>query len=152
MKLPAHKKMLSAAAAASVMLLTAACGSGGSDDASSTPSSSAPSATTDDSSAAAATYKDGDYEAEASYVNPGGDSKVKVELTLADNKVSKVEVTPEATDGTSKSFQEKFASGISSEVVGKSLDDLKVDKVAGSSLTHLGFNEAIDKIKADAKA
>ncbi|KQV75029.1 hypothetical protein ASC61_08480 [Aeromicrobium sp. Root344] len=152
MKLPAHKKMLSAAAAASVMLLTAACGSGGSDDASSMPSSSAPSATTDDSSAAAATYKDGDYEAEASYVNPGGDSKVKVELTLADNKVSKVEVTPEATDGTSKSFQEKFASGISSEVVGKSLDDLKVDKVAGSSLTHLGFNEAIDKIKADAKA
>ncbi|KRC65067.1 hypothetical protein ASE12_10005 [Aeromicrobium sp. Root236] len=145
--------MLSAAAAASVMLLTAACGSGGSDDASSTPSSSAPSASSDDSSdAAASTYKDGDYEAEASYVNPGGDSKVKVELTLADNKVSKVEVTPEATDGTSKSFQEKFASGISSEVVGKSLDDLKVDKVAGSSLTHLGFNEAIDKIKADAKA
>jgi len=154
MKLPAHKKMLSAAAAASVMLLTAACGSSGSDDASDTPSSSAaPSASSDDSSdTAASSYKDGDYEAEASYVNPGGDSKLKVELTLADNKVSKVEVTPEATDGTSKSYQEKFAGGISAEVVGKSLDDLKVDKVAGSSLTHLGFNEAVDKIKADAKA
>jgi len=153
MKLPAHKKMLSAAAAASVMLLTAACGSGGSDDASSTPSSSAPAASSDDSSdTAAATYKDGDYEAEASYVNPGGDSKLKVELTLAGNKVSKVEVTPEATDGTSKSFQEKFASGISAEVVGKSLDDITVDKVAGSSLTHLGFDKAIDEIKADAKA
>ena len=152
MKLPAHKKMLSAAAAASVMLLTAACG-GGSDDASDAPSSSATSSSSDDSSdASAATYKDGDYEAETSYANPAGSSDLKVELTLAGNKVTAVKVTPEATDGTSKGFQSQFASGISNEVVGKSLDELNVDKVAGSSLTHLGFNKAIDEIKADAKA
>jgi uncharacterized protein with FMN-binding domain len=153
MKLPAHKKMLSAAAAASVMLLTAACGSG-SDDASDPPSSSAsPSASSDDSAdASTATYKDGDYEAKASYANPAGSSDLEVKLTLAGNKVTAVDVTPEATDGTSKGFQEMFASGIAGEVVGKSLDGLKVDKVAGSSLTHLGFNKAIDEIKADAKA
>jgi uncharacterized protein with FMN-binding domain len=151
MNLPAHKKMLSAAAAASVMLLTAACG-GGSDDASepaSAPSSSASSGSPSD--AAPAAYKDGDYEAEASYVNPGGESEVKVDLTLSGGKVTAVKVTPEATNGTSKGFQSQFAGGVSSEVVGKSLDDVKVDKVAGSSLTHQGFNKAIDEIKADAK-
>jgi uncharacterized protein with FMN-binding domain len=152
MKLPAHKKMLSAAAAASVMLLTAACG-GGSDDA--TPSSSATSSSTgsDDTSAASATaYKDGDYEAEGSYVNPGGQSKIKVDLTLKDNQVTAVTVTPEATSGESKTFQTKFAGGISDAVVGKSIDEISVSKVAGSSLTGQGFNKAIDEIKADAKA
>lgn len=152
MKLPAHKKMLSAAAAASVMLLTAACGSG-SDDAGDAPDSSATSSATDDTSDAdAATYKDGDYEAEGTYSNPSGESEVKVDLTLAGNQITDVEVTPMATNGTSKQFQEKFASGIADEVVGKSLDDLNVSKVAGSSLTSSGFNAAIDDIKADAQA
>jgi uncharacterized protein with FMN-binding domain len=151
MKLPAHKKMLSAAAAASVMLLTAACGSGSDEPSTDTSSSSAPA---DDSSAgdSAATYKDGDYDAEGSYTNPGGESKVEVELTLADNKITEVTVTPKAENGTSKQFQSKFAGGISGEVVGKSLDELDVSKVAGSSLTSTGFNAAIDEIKADAKA
>jgi uncharacterized protein with FMN-binding domain len=153
MKLPAHKKMLSAAAAASVMLLTAACGSGSDDASTDTPSSSSTSAATDDSSdASASTYKDGTYDAEESYSNPGGESEVKVELTLAGNKITEVSVTPEAENGTSKQYQAKFASGISDEVVGKSLDELNVSKVAGSSLTSSGFNAAIDEIKADAKA
>ncbi|WP_332663510.1 FMN-binding protein [Aeromicrobium sp.] len=152
MKLPAHKKMLTAAAAASVMLLTAACG-GGSDDASSDKSSSSSSASSDDTSdASAATYKDGDYEAEGTYSNPSGESKVEVEVTLADNKISEITVTPMAQNATSKQFQEKFAGGISGEVVGKSLDELDVSKVAGSSLTSSGFNAAIDDIKADAQA
>jgi uncharacterized protein with FMN-binding domain len=152
MKLPAHKKMLSAAAAASVMLLTAACGSGSDDAASDPPSSSATSGSDDSSNASSAAYKDGDYDAEASYSNPAGQSKVKVALTLADNKITKITVTPEATNATSKQFQTKFASGISDAVVGKSIDELNVSKVSGSSLTSTGFNAAIDDIKADAKA
>ena len=152
MKLPAHKKMLSAAAAASVMLLTAACGSG-SDDASDQPDSSATSSATDDTSdASAGTYKDGDYDAEGTYSNPSGQSEVEVEVTLADNKITEVTVTPMAKNATSKQFQTKFAGGISDAVVGKSLDELSVSKVAGSSLTSAGFNAAIDEIKADAKA
>jgi uncharacterized protein with FMN-binding domain len=151
MKLPAHKKMLSAAAAASVLLLTAACG--GNSDGSEPPasSSSAPADSPDDA-ASSADFKDGDYEAEASYVNPGGESKVKVQVTVASNKVTAVKVTPEATNGESKEYQDKFAGGISGEVVGKSLGDIKVSKVAGSSLTQEGFNKALDQIRADAKA
>ncbi|MEV7397722.1 FMN-binding protein [Aeromicrobium sp. NPDC092404] len=156
MKLPAHKKMLSAAAAASVLLLTAACGSSD-EPTSETSTSSAPEAgdaSGDDTSAddGAATYKDGDYEASAGYSNPGGESEVKVEVTLAANKITEVTVTPLAENGTSKQYQEKFAGGISDEVVGKSLDELDVSKVAGSSLTSSGFNAAIDDIKADAQA
>ncbi len=61
-------------------------------------------------------------------------------------------MTPEAENATSKQFQTKFAGGISDAVVGKSIDELNVSKVAGSSLTSTGFNAAIDDIKADAKA
>ncbi len=150
MKLPSHQKFLSATAAASVLLLTAACG-GSDDPASSAPTTSETSSATDGTSSAAS-VKDGDYEAEGEYANPGGQSMVKVELTLADGKISDITVTPEAANGTSKGFQAKFAGGISGEVVGKSLDELDVSKVSGSSLTSQGFNQAIEQIKADATA
>lgn len=150
MKLPTHKKLLSATAAASVLLLTAACG-GSEEPADATPTTSeTSSAATDDSSSAA--VNDGTYEASGEYSNPSGQSKVSVELTLTDGKISDITVTPEATNGTSKGFQAKFAGGIADEVVGKSLDELNVSKVSGSSLTSQGFNQAIDQIKADATA
>jgi uncharacterized protein with FMN-binding domain len=168
MNLPAHKKMLSAAAAASVLLLTAACGSSGESDGESSATSAAPTTaaptaeaptsdapteeTPDIGEADAGAYADGDYEAEGSYGNPGGVSSVKVELTLTDGTISDVTVTPEATDGTSRRHQEDFAGGIADVVVGKSLDDLDVTKVAGSSLTSEGFNQAIESIKDEAKA
>lgn len=158
MNLPAHKKMLSAAAAASVLLLTAACG--GSEDASdaetsATPSSAAPTTeATEAAPEAAATgaYADGDYEAEGNYSNPGGVSEVKVELALADGKITDITVTPEAANGTSRMHQKDFAGGIAEVVVGKSIDELNVTKVAGSSLTSEGFNQAIDAIKDEAQA
>lgn len=149
MNLPAHKKMLSAAAAASVMLLTAACGSGASVG---TGSASSGSGATTQAPASNGEYKDGDYDAEGSYSNPGGNSTVKVALTITGNKVTAVSVTPEATNGTSRQYQTQFAGGVSSEVVGRSLDDVKASKVAGSSLTSQGFNKAIEQIKADAAA
>lgn len=150
MKLPVHKKFLSASAAASVLLLTAACG-GSDDPADATPTTSETSSSAPDDTSSAA-VKDGDYEAEGEYSNPGGQSKVKVDLTITDGKIADIKVTPEATNGTSKGFQQKFASGIADEVVGKSLDEIDVDKVGGSSLTVQGFNQAIDSIKADASA
>lgn len=152
MKLPNHKKFLSASAAASVLLLTAACGGGSDEPADATPTTSETSSAANDGGTSAASFKDGDYEGSGEYSNPGGQSKVKVDLTLADGKISDIKVTPEATNGTSKGYQQKFASGISDAVVGKSLDELKVSKVSGSSLTSQGFNQAIDQIKADATA
>lgn len=151
MNLPAHKKMLSAAAAASALLMTAACG-GGDDPADASTSTPSATASSDDSSTTSGSYTNGEYEATASYANPGGTSDVEVELTLADGKITEITVNPEAEDATSRQYQEKFASGISDEVVGKSIDEIDVSKVAGSSLTSMGFNKAIEEIKADATA
>jgi uncharacterized protein with FMN-binding domain len=152
MKLPTHKKFLSATAAASVLLLTAACGGGSDDPADTTPTTSETSSAATDGGSSTASYKDGDYEGEASYSNPAGVSDLKVKLTLAAGKITDIKVTPEATDPTSKSHQSDFAGGIADEVVGKSIDELNVGTVAGSSLTVLGFDKAIDKIKDEAKA
>lgn len=104
------------------------------------------------SSDTSASYTDGTYTAEGSYVSPAGEESVKVELTLADDTVTAVTVTPEADDPQAKSFQEKFAGGIADVVVGKDIDTLDVSRVAGSSLTSGGFNAALETIKSDALA
>jgi uncharacterized protein with FMN-binding domain len=105
-----------------------------------------------DASDTSASYTDGDYTAEGSYISPAGEQSVKVQLTLKDDTVTAVTVTPEADDPQAKGFQEKFAGGISDAIVGKDIDTLNVSRVAGSSLTSGGFNKAIEAIKAEALA
>ena len=97
-----------------------------------------------------ATYKDGTYTQDGSYVSPAGTQSVTVKLTLAANKVTAVTVTGHATDSTAKSYQSQFISGISDVVVGKDINSLSVSRVAGSSLTSGGFNAALTAIKAAA--
>jgi uncharacterized protein with FMN-binding domain len=97
-----------------------------------------------------ASYADGDYSAEGSYISPAGEESVKVELTLEDDVVTAVTVTPEADDPQAQGFQEKFAGGIADAIVGKDIDTLDVSRVAGSSLTSGGFNKALASIKAEA--
>lgn len=150
MKLSPTHKFFSATAAVSVLLLTAACGSSSSDGTATTPTAAATTSSSGDTSTA--TYKDGSYSGEASYANPSGTSKIKVALTLADNKITKITVTPEATDPTSKQHQSDFAGGIAAETVGKRIDALKVSVVAGSSLTVQGFDKVIQQIESEAKA
>ncbi|MCX6405977.1 MAG: hypothetical protein NTV28_03550 [Propionibacteriales bacterium] len=155
MTLRRHQKAVLAATAVPTLLLAAACGQSSSDDATgSTPSSAATSesASADTgSSESSGDYTPGTYEASGSYSNPGGTSTVDVEVTLGDvGIIDAVTVTPKAS-GTSKQYQEKFAGGIADEVVGKNIDDLDVSKVAGSSLTAGGFNQAIDEIKSEAR-
>jgi uncharacterized protein with FMN-binding domain len=97
------------------------------------------------------TYADGTYTAEGSYDTPGGEESISVEVTVADDVVTDVTVTPEASGGNAARFQDEFASGIADEVVGTELSGLQVDKVSGSSLTGDGFNAALDQIRADAE-
>lgn len=44
-----------------------------------------------------------------------------------------------------------FKSGVSSLTVGKDIDDVKLSRVSGSSLTSTGFNSALDTIKTEAR-
>lgn len=98
------------------------------------------------------TYADGSYTATGSYVSPGGEESVEVTLTLDSGVVSEVDVVSLAQHPNSVRFQGEFISGISDVVVGVPIDELAVDKVAGSSLTSGGFNEAVDLIKEEARA
>ena len=97
------------------------------------------------------TYADGEYTATGSYTTPGGRESVTVTLTL-DDVVSAVSVDGSAEQGDSLRYQSEFIENIASQVVGVAIDDLDVSKVAGSSLTSSGFNDAISQIAAEAQA
>ena len=118
--------------------------------------SSATSETTEAAGESAAasesTYADGSYTATGSYQTPESVEELTVTVTLADDIVTAVEVTGNPTKAESKQYQSQFIGGIADVVVGKDIDDLSVSRVAGSSLSSGGFNEAIEQIKADAAA
>ncbi|MCS5717873.1 hypothetical protein N1027_06965 [Herbiconiux sp. CPCC 205763] len=109
-----------------------------------------PSATSDAGSSSGSKYADGDYEATGNYVSPNGKEEIDVSVTLSGDVITAVTVTPEATNPTAIQYQTQFADGIAKVVVGKDIDEIDVSRVAGSSLTSGGFNEAIEAIKADA--
>jgi uncharacterized protein with FMN-binding domain len=113
------------------------------------PSTAAPSAAP--AHAAGGSYKDGTYSADGMYRSPNGTETVGVQLTLASGTVTDVTITQHPSNPNTGKFQGEFAGGIASQVVGRSIDELKVSKVAGSSLTSGGFNEAVEKIKAEAQ-
>jgi uncharacterized protein with FMN-binding domain len=119
-------------------------GSGTSGDVSSTPSTT----TTTDSSA---TYKDGTYSRHGTYNSPGGPELINVELKLKNNIVTAVTVKTIKADPTAHEYEELFENGIAKVVVGKKINSLNVSRVAGSSLTSMGFNDALAAIKADAR-
>lgn len=97
-------------------------------------------------------YTDGTYTETGDYLSPDDAEQVEVTLTLSNNVITDVTVVGFGKSPNSKQFQGEFINGIAAEVVGKNIDELSVDKVAGSSLTSGGFNDAVEAIKADALA
>ena len=96
------------------------------------------------------TYADGTYTADGSYATPESVESISVTITLEDDIVTDVEVAGNPQKRESEEYQSKFIGGIASVVVGQDIDDLQVSRVAGSSLTSGGFNDAIETIKAEA--
>ncbi|MEJ1088408.1 hypothetical protein WDU99_08770 [Microbacterium sp. Mu-80] len=101
---------------------------------------------------ATAPYADGTYTAEGAYQTPETVETVSVTMTLTDDVVTAVEVDGDPTAPESTRFQGQFIAGIADVVVGQKLDELDVDRVAGSSLTSGGFNQAVVGIKDQAVA
>ncbi|SIT70998.1 FMN-binding protein [Microbacterium sp. RU33B] len=97
-------------------------------------------------------YTDGTYTAEGSYATPESVEEISVTVTLEDDVITAVEVTGNPTKRESEQYQGQFIGGIEEVVVGQDIDDISVSRVAGSSLTSGGFNEAIEAIKAEAAA
>jgi hypothetical protein len=96
-------------------------------------------------------YEDGIYEVTGQYVSPGGDEEIGVSVTLVNDVITDVEVEPRATRPISVNMQTIFNENYEQFVMGKNIDEVQLDKVSGSSLTPKGFNDAIEKVKSQAK-
>lgn len=97
-------------------------------------------------------YKDGTYSAIGSYMSPGGPNKIKITVTLASDIITNASGVNMAGDERSVKYEDRFLSGFESLVVGKKISEVFLTKVSGASLTPKGFNDAINQIKASAKA
>ncbi len=104
------------------------------------------------SSSGSGEYADGTYTADGSYQTPETVEQISVTLTLEEGVVTEVEVTGEPQARETEQYQGQFIDGIAQEVVGVSIDELNVSRVAGSSLTSGGFNAAVEDIKDQAAA
>lgn len=97
-------------------------------------------------------YADGTYTAEGLYQTPETLERVTVTIMLEEGVIADVEVVGDPQAAESRQFQGEFIGGISDEVVGRSIDEISVQRVAGSSLTSRGFNEAVEAIKEQASS
>jgi uncharacterized protein with FMN-binding domain len=91
-------------------------------------------------------YANGEYTVEGQYNN----KSIIVKLTLDNDTIQDVEVTPNTTIKMSLGLQKKFAEAVPEVVVGKPIDSIHLDKLAGSSKTTQGFNDALEQIKSEA--
>ena len=96
-------------------------------------------------------YKNGTYSATGSYGSPGGTENISVTLTLTNDIITDITVTPGAYDRRSQSYQNIFISNYKQYVVGKNIASVNLGKISSSSLTPIGFNDALAQIKANAK-
>lgn len=104
------------------------------------------------SEAALHMYKDGTFTADGAYQSPAGGELVHVSLTVENDVVTDALFSGDASHKKSIAMQAAFAEGFKEQVVGKSLDEVSVGVVNGSSLTGGGFMDAVSKIKIEAKA
>lgn len=99
----------------------------------------------------ASEYLDGTYSATGSYTSPAGAETVGVTLTIENDAVTAVSIRNDGANDKTKNYQSLFASGITSLIVGQSLDSIGgYDSVNGSSLTPDGFDSALATIKTQA--
>jgi FAD:protein FMN transferase len=127
---PASDKLRAAAAAAAAAAVLAGCASAATD-------------------ATRSPFRDGVYTATGQY--GGLPSSITVRVTLRNGVIRTVKVTPHATNPTSLRLQRRFAAAVPAAVVGRPIANVRVGRLAGSSGTPDGFNEAIAKIKKQAR-
>ena len=96
-------------------------------------------------------YKDGTYASNASYNSPGGIELISIKLTLKNGVVIDSNATTTGNNQTGRYYQANFVAGYKSQVIGQSIAGLSLTRVSGSSLTSIGFNDAVDKIKSQSK-
>jgi len=116
------------------------------------PSGSDTGSTGTESESGTTTYTDGTYTAEGSYATPETVETITVTVTLEGDLITDVTVVGDPQKSESEQYQGQFIGGIADVVVGQDIDTISVSRVAGSSLTSGGFNQAIETIKGEAAA
>lgn len=98
------------------------------------------------------TYEDGIYSATGSYISPAGRESIELTVTIKEGVITNTSIMNQATDPEALQHQELFSDHYKTLIVGKKINDVaSLSRVAGSSLTSNGFNDALDQIKDDAK-
>ncbi len=97
-------------------------------------------------------YKDGTFSAAGDYMSPSGAEEINVSLTLQNSVITDTSYEGTAQGGRSQMMQAAFGEGYKQLVIGKSIDEVMLDVVNGSSLTPIGFMDAVQKIKVEAAA
>lgn len=90
-------------------------------------------------------YVDGIHTATGNYGSY--DSSISVTITLVDDVIIGIQIIPHATDRICLDLEQRFADVIPSVVVGKHIDEIEVDRLAGYNLVTDGLESAIDQIK-----
>jgi hypothetical protein len=102
---------------------------------------------------ASSVYNNGSYDINTSYLAPNrANHTVAVSFTLTNDVVTAAKISFGGDEvATSKGYQNKFVAAYESQVIGKKLDNIKLSRVGGASLTSNAFNDAIAKVKVAAK-
>jgi uncharacterized protein with FMN-binding domain len=148
MTAPPSKTLLTTIIAISVAAATAGCATTDADVTTPSSASNTSVAAPGSPPSRRSKYANGTYTATCQYGSLP--SSIAVSVTLVDDVITAVTVTPQATDPTSRDYQTRFAQAIPALVVGRNIDEVNLSKVAGSSGTPDGFNAAIQQIKAEA--
>lgn len=97
-------------------------------------------------------YVDGEYSADGQYSSPAGAENVSLTVTLEGGVIVDASFEADSEHPTSQKLQQQFQEGFLEEVQGANIDEVNLDVVNGSSLTPKGFNDALEKIKSEARA
>jgi len=117
-------------------------------DSTTTPTTPTTTPTSTDTSA----YKDGTYAATISYATPGGIESIDATVTIKNGVITDSQLVTSGKTDHAEEHQALFASEYKSLIVGKQVSAVSTVRVSGASLTSNAFDDALDKIKQDAKA
>lgn len=101
-------------------------------------------------STAFSSYKDGTFTAKGAYDTHAGPEEVTITVTLKDGVITDTQFQGVPSLKMSQRFMDMFSNNYKTLVVGKKIDEVNLGKVSGSSLTPIGFNNALQKIKQEA--
>ena len=95
-------------------------------------------------------YQDGEYAATGWYGSLP--SHQDVTLTIAGDTVTAVEITAPAENPTSLEHQQQFAAALPGAILGRDIDTLNIDRLAGASGCSEGFMNALAEIRDAARS